>query len=449
MKINRLFNQTKISLTCWYASVFSGIISLGAFFVYEAIAHAHYITINQELKTVAGTFHDTLEPLLIQPNKLEKNVKEIILDLCLIDEKCGNQSYKNRYIKGLIQQGKYYLKFYDLSGNLLGNAGVKIDNLSLNYSLEEFTSIQDNQNNNYRQISLLLHTKENKEWGYLQIGRSLEDFDRYVNNIKWLLLLGLPLLIILVIIASWYLAEKAIQPLAQSYQQMQQFGSDVAHELRTPLSAIKATIDSVFLSHNLTLEDSQETFKIIHRQNDRLINLVNDLLILTRLDSGLENTDKIKKNKINLADLINDLTEELSYLALKNQVNLTKEIKESKVFIFGNEEQIYRLLANLTINAINYNKKNGQVTICLETTKKEVIIKVSDTGIGINKEEQKLIFNRFYRINKARNREKGSCGLGLAIANAIALNHGGRIILESQENQGSIFTVYLPKIISS
>nr|WP_241681871.1 ATP-binding protein [Cyanobacterium aponinum] len=230
---------------------------------------------------------------------------------------------------------------------------------------------------------------------------------------------------------------------------MQQFGSDVAHELRTPLSAIKATIDSVFLSHNLTLEDSQETFKIIHRQNDRLINLVNDLLILTRLDSGLENTDKIKKNKINLADLINDLTEELSYLALKNQVNLTKEIKESKVFIFGNEEQIYRLLANLTINAINYNKKNGQVTICLETTKKEVIIKVSDTGIGINKEEQKLIFNRFYRINKARNREKGSCGLGLAIANAIALNHGGRIILESQENQGSIFTVYLPKIISS
>lgn len=178
----------------------------------------------------------------------------------MIDEKCGNQSYKNRYIKGLIQQGKYYLKFYDLSGNLLGNAGVKIDNLSLNYSLEEFTSIQDNQNNNYRQISLLLHTKENKEWGYLQIGRSLEDFDRYVNNIKWLLLLGLPLLIILVIIASWYLAEKAIQPLAQSYQQMQQFGSDVAHELRTPLSAIKATIDSVFFKSQFNLRRQSRNF---------------------------------------------------------------------------------------------------------------------------------------------------------------------------------------------
>ncbi|WP_040467065.1 hypothetical protein, partial [Geminocystis herdmanii] len=167
MSKNRLFNQTKISLTCWYASIFSGIISLGALGVYEAIEHAHYITINQELKTVAGTFHDTLEPLLIKPNKLEKTVREIISDLCLIDEKCDNQYHENRYITRLIQQGKYYLKFYDLSGNLLGNAGIKIDNLSLNYPSEEFKTIQDNQNINYRQITLLLHTKDNQEWGYL------------------------------------------------------------------------------------------------------------------------------------------------------------------------------------------------------------------------------------------------------------------------------------------
>lgn len=448
MKNNPLFQDTKLSLIRWYVSIFSGVITLGALFVYEAIAHAHYITINQELKTVVGTFHDTLEPLLIQPNKLEKSVKEIIPDLCLIDEKCNDQYHENKYITRLIQQGKYYLKFYDLSGNLLGNAGIKIDNLPLNYTQQEFTTIQDNENNNYRQISLLLHTKNNQEWGYLQIGKNLEDFDRYVNNVRWLLLLGLPLLIILVIIASWYLAEKAMQPLDESYQQMQQFSSDVAHELRTPLSAIKATIDSIVLSYNLTLEDSQEIFKIIHRQNDRLINLVNDLLILTRLDSGLENNNKISQNKINLADLVSDLIEELSYLALGNQINLIKEIKDNDVFILGNEEQIYRLLTNLIINAITYNKKNGQAIISLEETKKEVIIKVVDTGIGINKEEQKLIFNRFYRVNKARYREKGGCGLGLAIAEAIALNHGGKITLESKENEGSIFTVYLPKNFS-
>ncbi|WP_237741263.1 sensor histidine kinase [Geminocystis herdmanii] len=262
-----------------------------------------------------------------------------------------------------------------------------------------------------------------------------------------MLLLGLPLLIILVIIASWYLAEKAIQPVYKSYQEMQQFSSDVAHELRTPLSAIKATIDSVILN-NLTLQDSQETLKIIHRQNERLINLVKDLLILTRLDSVLENNYQISKTKINLLDLINDLVEELSCLALENNVNLRQEIKTNNdIFIFGNEEQIYRLLTNLTINAIENNQKNGQVIIFLETDKQEVIIKVIDTGIGINNTEQKLIFNRFYRINKARNRDKGGSGLGLSIVRSIVLNHHGKIAVESRENEGSTFIIYLPKII--
>ncbi|BAQ62373.1 phosphate regulon sensor protein PhoR [Geminocystis sp. NIES-3708] len=446
MSKNRLFNQTKISLTCWYASIFSGIITLGALGVYEAIAHAHYITINQELKTVAGTFHDTLEPLLLKPNKLEKNVREIIPDLCLIDEKCDNLYYENRYITRLIQQGKYYLKFYDLSGNLLGNAGIKIDNLSLNHPSEEFKTIQDNQNNNYRQISLLLHSKNNQEWGYLQIGRSLEEFDQYLNNIKWLLVLGLPLLIILVIIASWYLAEKAMKPLDKSYQQMQQFSSDVAHELRTPLAAIKATIDSVMLTENLSIKDNQETLITINRQNQRLINLVNDLLILSRLDAINQNNYLLEKTDINLIDLINDVTEELSFLAIENKINLCQDIQiKDNLIIQGNEAQIYRLLTNLVVNAIQNTPESGLVTISLENNKKEVIMAISDTGIGISEEDNLLIFNRFYRVDKSRGRDKGNSGLGLAIVSSILLFHHGRIELESTINKGSIFTVYLPK----
>jgi len=91
------------------------------------------------------------------------------------------------------------------------------------------------------------------------------------------------------------------------------------------------------------------------------------------------------------------------------------------------------------------NHENGKVIISLEVEKKEVIIKVIDTGIGISEEDKTLIFNRFYRVNKARNRDKGGSGLGLAIAQAIALYHNGRIELESSVNKGSIFTVYLPK----
>lgn len=445
MKNNRIFTQTQFSLTCWYASIFTGIISLGALGVYEAIAHAHYVTINQELKTVAGTFHDTFESLLIKPNKLEDTVQNILPDLCLVNQKCEQNYHQSKYITKFIQQGKYYFQFFNLSGNLLGKAGIEIEGLPIIHQQEELINFKDN-NIRYRQISLLLHTKNNQEWGYLQIGRSLEDFDSYVNNIKWFLLLGLPILIILVIIASWYLAKKAMQPVYKSYQQIQQFSSDVAHELRTPLAAIKATIDSVILTENLPSNDNKETLITINRQNQRLINLVNDLLILTRLDSARENNYIITKTDINLIDLVNDLVEELSFLALQNNIYLTQDIKIKKnIFIKGNEEQIYRLLTNLIVNAMENTPENGKVILLLESNIKEYIIRVIDTGIGISNEQKKLIFNRFYRVNKARNQGKGNSGLGLSIAQTIASYHNGRIELESTINKGSIFSVYFPK----
>lgn len=446
MNNNHLFKKTQLSLTCWYASIFSGIIVLGALGVYEAIVHAHYVTINNELKTVAGTFHDTLESLLIEPNKLDKTVQQTLPDLCLVQEKCEDNYHKNRYITRLIQQGKYYLKFYDLSGNLLGNAGIKIDNLSFSYRENEFKNIKDKQNINYRQLSVLLHTKDNQEWGYLLIGRSLEDFDNYVNNIKWFLLLGLPLLIILVIIASGYLAKKAMLPVYKSYQQIQQFSSDVAHELRTPLAAIKATIDSVMLTENLTIKDYQETLITINRQNQRIINLVNDLLTLSRLDAINENKHIIEKTDVNLLDLIHDLMEELAFLAVENNIKLQQNIQSKEVIIIkGNEAQIYRLLTNLVVNAIQNTPENGLVTISLSVNKKEVVIKIIDTGIGISEEDKSFIFNRFYRGDKSRSHHQGNSGLGLAIVNSIVLFHNGRIELKSKINHGSIFTIYLPK----
>ncbi|MBL1210727.1 two-component system sensor histidine kinase RppB, partial [Geminocystis sp. GBBB08] len=404
MQNNSLFQQTKLSLIRWYVSIFSGVITLGAFLVYEAIAHAHYVTINEELKTVTSTFHNSFEPLLKQPNKLEDTVTNIISDLCLLDDKCLGKYEKNQ----LIRQENYFFHFFDLSGNLIATAGIDTDILPLNKSQQELITFRDKKGIRYRKMTILLHTKNNKEWGYLQIGRSLEDFDNYVTNIRILLLLGLPILIMTIIIASFYLADKAIQPLSIAYQQKSQFSADVAHELRTPLSATKATLDSILLSKNYTIKDSQETIKTVYRQNQRLITIVNDLLILNQLDNHKSNINSVSKlydKKINLRDIISDLIEEFAYLALQHNINLSSQFlaKESDIFILGNEEQIYRLITNLLINAIQNTSNNGKVTISLETNKKEAIIKIIDTGIGISKEEQKLIFNRFYQVNKARN----------------------------------------------
>lgn len=451
MKNNRIFRQTQLSLTCWYASIFTGIFALGALLVYEAIAHAHHVTINQELKTVAGTFHDTLESLLIKPNQLEKSVKNIIPNLCLVTEDCNYESHKNRYVVEVIEQGKYYFSFFDLQGNLLAQAGRKTDQITINYTEKQIITIKDPINQTrYRQITLLLHTKIGEDWGYLQIGKSLQDFDQYVKNIQLFLLLGLPLLIGLTIILSWLLAKKAIQPLFESYQQIQQFSSDVAHELRTPLAAIKANIDTYTINQNFYFSDYQQFIATVKRQNQRLINLVNDLLILSRLDQKVDFQSPKNYQVVNLSDLVNDLVEEYSYLALENNLDISRNFDNFQdIFIKVNEEQIYRLVTNLLINAIQNTPKNGKVTIQLAQDKKQAIIQVIDTGIGINEAEQKFIFNRFYRVNKGRSRDKGGSGLGLAIARAIVLNHGGKIEVKSTVNVGSIFTVYLPKIIST
>ncbi len=443
VKNNSLFNQTKFSLTRWYVSIFTGILSLTALGVYEAIAHAHHVTINEELNTVANTFHSSFEPLLKEVNKLDNDIKNILTGLCFAGQKCLNLNNQNK----LIQQEKYYFHFFSLSGELIATAGLPTETLPLQKKQSQLITFKDKNDIRYRQITLLLHTKNQQEWGYLQIGRSLKDFDKYVDNIKWFLLLGLPLLIVIVIIASWYLADKSMQPLYLSYQQRSQFSSDVAHELRTPLSAIKATIDHFLLRKNFTLQDTEETLNIIHRQNQRLITLVNDLLILNRLDSfqNLDEQNYYRKTNVNLVDLINDLIEEYTFLALQNKINFHQEIANHQHSIIqGNEEQIYRLVTNLVINAIQNTPENGEVILSLTSNKKEVIIKIIDTGIGIDTKEQKLIFNRFYRINKARSTDKGGSGLGLAIALAIANNHGGRIDLKSNLNKGSIFTIYLP-----
>ncbi|MDR9896994.1 ATP-binding protein [Aetokthonos hydrillicola Thurmond2011] len=136
---------------------------------------------------------------------------------------------------------------------------------------------------------------------------------------------------------------------------------------------------------------------------------------------------------------------ELAFLAVENRVNLLEPVLPTKkIHVIGNEEQLYRLISNLIINAIQATPAEGKVTVSLEDREFYAVIKVQDTGIGIAPEHQKHIFNRFYRVDGDRSRSSGGSGLGLAIAQAIALAHKGSIHVQSQPGLGSIFTVEIP-----
>jgi signal transduction histidine kinase len=446
-KYFHLFKKTQWRLASWYVAIISIVLIILGFGVYEAIIHAHQMTIEKELKTVAGTLHDNFEPILDQPGILENNIFKLMPNLCRINNHCISQNNISNHRLGAIEKGQYYLYIFDLHDNLIALSKEHPKELLIKKHQKVQEILKDSQKKRYLQISYMLHNRKGESWGYLQVVRSLEDFDNYLKIVAIILLLGLPLAIILIGVSAWILTGLAMKPVCQSYRQIQQFTGDAAHELRTPLSALRATVESHLMSPTLTEQEARETLSILGKQIQRLSTLVADLLMLSRLDWQLTSNliNDLKYEKICLNDLISDVLEELGSLAISLDILLQAEIGVNHPLeIIGNTEQIYRLLFNLVVNGIQYTPQGGEVKIILEKQNKLAIIKVKDTGIGINSEALKHIFERFYRVDQGRSRKQGGSGLGLSIAQAIAQAHHGIIEVRSEIGKGSLFIVQLP-----
>lgn len=217
------------------------------------------------------------------------------------------------------------------------------------------------------------------------------------------------------------------------------FVANVSHELRTPLTAIKGFVE--------TLEEEatpaqQHFLQIIRRHSDRLINLVNDLLILSKLE---DRELKLEIQEVNLKDLVSDVLR--MFEGRIKEKNLTAElfVEEGNAVIHGDPFLLEQLFINLIDNAIKYNVENGRIELRLSPIDGHMKIEVSDTGIGIAREHLDRIFERFYVVDKGRSRELGGTGLGLSIVKHIVLAHNGRIDVQSEPGRGTTFTVVLPK----
>lgn len=445
MNQNKLFRGTRVRLALWYALVMGSILSVCAFGVYRAVFRAHVVALDSEIESVAGTLHDSIEFKLRQPGSLEPVIQELFpnINLCKIGAICTQQrSDTKRHFLGVINKDHYYVRFFDTSGRLIATAGNYPEGLSNVFSNEKWLFLKDSKGNDYHQNSLVLHTPDNGDWGYMQVGRSLEEFNRYLDSVKLSLGLGLPIAMGMVAVASWWLAGLAMQPVYQSYQQIQQFTADAAHELRTPLAATSATVESALLMSQMDEEETRDILRTIHRQNQRLITLVVDLLLLARLD---RQNLPVQLEECCLNDIVSDLVEEFEAMAVAADVILQSRIKVNKpVNIVSDSDQLYRLVSNLIVNAIQYTPQRGEVTVCLGSSEHHAVIRVHDTGIGIPEKELPRIYDRFYRVNSDRSRSTGGSGLGLAIAHAIVQAHRGNIQVQSEVGGGSVFTVRLP-----
>ncbi len=230
----------------------------------------------------------------------------------------------------------------------------------------------------------------------------------------------------------------ANKKIAQALKMKSILMADVSHELRTSLAIIQGNLELI-LSNSVSEAESSESKNQIESEIGRMSTMLKDL---TTLES--DPSKRSDRQRIHLDKLISTVCKSLKVVADQNGTKIIHDAAKSDIEITADRNKLEELVSNLLRNAIKYNKKNGRVKIWLEKNQKNVNIKVKDNGIGIRKEHIPHIFERFYRVDKDRSRKSGGSGLGLAICNWITRLHGGKITVESDFGQGSLFTVSLP-----
>ncbi len=442
----QLFRRSRIRLACWYAIAMGGILSLSGFGMYHSLIQANWNALEREIESLAGTLHDSLEPMLPVSEEPTIVLQQIFPDLCLVEHPCkGNSTLIQRHTTGISDRNTYYIRMFNHHGKLLAFSPNQPLPLPLSLNPNPWQTFRAVNGNRYHQFTIILHSADiaakSPSWGYLQIGRTLAPFDAETRRIRWILAISFPISLGLVLASSWWLSGLAMQPIYQSYQQQQQFTANAAHELRSPLASLLATVEAILRLAPEQQENIPSMLETIERQGRRLSNLIADLLLLTSLE---QNSSPKPFQPCCLNDLIADLSEEFLELATASDIHLTSQVPNFELYVLGNESQLYRLVSNLIANAIQYTSPGGAVFLTLEIHEGNAVITIKDTGIGIPLAEQSRIFERFYRVDNARSRQTGGTGLGLAIAQAIVHRHQGYLTVNSDLGQGSLFTIYLP-----
>lgn len=222
----------------------------------------------------------------------------------------------------------------------------------------------------------------------------------------------------------------------------QEFVSNASHELKTPLSSIKLISDSLLNVQDAPREMVDEFLTDMNVQVDRLTRIVDKLLTLTRMDNT-QVVSRMEFTVTDLTELCSNITKALRPLAEQKHIELLYNA-EATVYSKIERDRFWEAVYNVLDNSIKYTKEGGKVSVNLSKDENNAIIEISDTGIGIASDELYKIFDRFYRVDKARARETGGTGLGLSIALSAVELHGGNIQVESEEGKGSTFRIIIP-----
>lgn len=427
------FRTLTLRLLLSYLGAMTAIIGILTLAVYQAFSYNLYEQVDHQLLTLADAAAHNLPAILSNRRAIEQRTPRPLdgdgdLDIPWQD----------------LQEDEQSIEWFDANYRLLGRAGQMFPAHDVSQHFQFW------QGDEVRSVTMPVYasnyaSKAEKRIGYVRVTERITDeedeLDRLLMGFGW----GGSIAILLIGATGWWLTQRAIQPVEQSFRQLKQFTADASHELRSPLTAIRTDLDAI-QSHleQIPPADVKKLKRMTHA-TAQMTQLVEDLLLLARTEAAPSQQSKTGL-LIPLDELLEDLVESLQTQAEAKAIHLSLDALPD-VQIKGDAMQLRRLFANLLENALHYTPAGGTVRLTsteVDDSHDAITIRVTDTGIGMAPDQLAHVFDRFWRADKARSRREGGSGLGLSIAQAIAQAHGGEITVTSRLGAGSCFQVKLP-----
>ncbi len=486
-----VLKSIRTKLTLWYAFIL-----LSTLVAFGVIAYAYSIerlsenldrSLRNEVKWVKSFLEPKAskvkpskkftpkKPAPVEPAPEEIQASEDDTELNDADDEIWNQIYEHALLnpkKTLIdvtdKKGSIIFRSYSVGGESLMVANVPLDTLKI------FT-VPNGKGNDLRVAATATKNL------HIYVAYPLAELGDVLDNLFSIFLVLIPIALAVSVGGGWFLANKSLKPVDQvtqtarqitannldrhiprrevddeigrlistfndmivrlrdSFEQIKQFSTDASHELRTPLTIMRGEVELALRSP----KEGEEYRRVLASNLEEILRLSSIIENLLTLSRGDADPHHLKLEEIHLNEILSELYQDGEFLGSKKEVSIELGCNDH-VSIMGDQLRLRQLFLNLLDNAIKYTPEHGRVWLSLERQNGSAKVTVRDNGIGISKDDQSKIFDRFYRVDKARSRELGGNGLGLSIAKWIAELHRGHIEVESEVGKGSTFTVYLP-----
>jgi heavy metal sensor kinase len=462
-RILRLRSTLALRLTLWYAGIFALFACVAFLLFYSFITSVLQERIDQELRGQARRFSTLLATEGV----------EAVNNSAVIDAQAAGVK-------------KVFFRFLNLNGTAFSSSnmsywtdipvnGAALEQLGRGESTVFETITIPNRSDQVRIIYALLSPLI-----IAQVGQAMESQSRFVEAFKRIFIITMTLLIVIAAGVGWFMARQAvsgveavtrtaqkisggslaervpvkprgdeIDQLATTFNQMldriqtllteiKEMSDNIAHDLRSPIARMRGLAE-VTLTTSKSLSEYESMAASTVEECDRLLDMINTMLFISKTEAGLERPSRAD---VDIGALIRSACELFEPTTEDKHITLNCQAPE-KTFLLGDSRMLQRMLSNILDNAVKYTPPGGEVKISVSEANRDIVITVHDTGVGISQADLTRIFERFYRGDQSRS-EPGT-GLGLSLARAIARAHGGDITVTSELNQGSTFTIILPK----